>query len=54
MAIGLAMVKNFLYQIPQRGTLESKRCNKSLRLRANVQFVTEKLIPIYGFRRVCQ
>jgi hypothetical protein len=54
MAIGLEPAKNFLYQIPQRGRPESKHCNISLRLTANVQFVTAKLTPVDRFRSACQ
>jgi hypothetical protein len=54
MAIELELANNFMYQIPQRGRLESKHCNKSLRLRANVQLVTATLTPVDRFRRVYQ
>jgi hypothetical protein len=54
MAIGLELAKYFLYQIPQRGRTESKHCNISLWLRANVQLIRAKLTAVDRFRSACQ
>lgn len=54
MAIGLELANNFSYEIPQRSRLESKHCNRSLSLRAKLQLVTAKLIPVGRFLSVYQ